>query len=140
MLPVKDVEFWFPCSRLTLTNAAERGLKAAARELNADYTWNEVYYSNKREKNLSGVSFINKDSLNWKSRGIWPFVRILSAELAKNSLLKIILQTLQTQMWHRFPMINVLLFELGSVVFFFFPDVRQKYPCSYSQIIEYMYT
>ena len=36
MLPVKDVEFWFPCSRLTLTNAAERGLKAAAGELNAD--------------------------------------------------------------------------------------------------------
>lgn len=119
MLPVKDVEFWFPCSRLTLTNAAERGLKGCCSwiERGLHVKWSVLLQQT--GKNLSGVSFINKDSLNWKSRGIWPFVRILSAELAKNSLLKIILQTLQTQKWHRFPMINVLLFELGSVVFFF---------------------
>ena len=138
MLPVKDVEFWFPCSRLTLTNAAERGLKAAARELNADYTWHEVYYYNKREQIYPVCHLLIKILLTGKAVAFDPFVRILSAELAKNSLLKTILQTLQTQKWHRFPMINVLLFELGSVVFFF-PDVRQKYPCSYSQIIEYMY-
>lgn len=72
MLPVKDVEFWFPCSRLTLTNAAERGLKAAARELNADYTWNEVYYSNKREKIYPVCHLLIKILLTGKAMAFDP--------------------------------------------------------------------
>ena len=57
----------------------------------------KVYYYNKREQIYPVCHLLIKILLTGKAVAFDPFVRILSAELAKNSLLKTILQTLQTQ-------------------------------------------